>query len=189
LLLDAGAEVDLGNRAGVTPLMKAAERDDPVMINLLLDRGAVATRSTVKGWNAATYAVNGSGQALGLLLAAGAPPDGPPGTTVTPLILAATMGKPDLVDQLLDAGAEIDLSGIRGVTPLMSAAYNGREETVLRLLQRGADPDMRDELGRSAADMAESQGHPDLANLIAAAAVADQPTSGLNSDALARRDS
>ena len=58
--------------------------------------------------------------------------------------------------------AQLDAAGSDGRTPLMAAAAAGAEEMVGVLLELGADPSLRDGGGRTAADLAFRNGHPDL---------------------------
>lgn len=84
--------------------------------------------------------------AVQILLAYGASPDGPPYTHTPPLSLAAAEGAITIVDILLNAGAKVDKAGLLLRTPLMSAVRAGCIKTAYRLLKAGANPFLRDEL-------------------------------------------
>jgi hypothetical protein len=56
-----------------------------------------------------------------------------------------------------------------GSTPLSFAASRGRMDMVTQLLEAGADPGLRRPDGRTAADFAELNGHPDIASALRAA--------------------
>ena len=63
---------------------------------------------------------------------------------MTPLMLAASLGRTDIVHLLVAAGAEVDAVDARGFTALFHACYHGDEdrghpEAVQALLDAGAD--------------------------------------------------
>ena len=64
---------------------------------------------------------------------------------------------------LLEAGAAVNERQSGGFTPLMSASQNGDTELLTLLLAHGADPSVRDDQGRSAADIARAAGHAEIA--------------------------
>ena len=66
----------------------------------------------------------------------GASVDAPNKDGDTPLIIAAGIPSPGVVDALLKAGARVDARNIRGVTPLMHAASSNPNLEVLDLLIR-----------------------------------------------------
>jgi hypothetical protein len=84
-----------------------------------------------------------------LLIAAGADVNGrgTDGFATLPLMDAATLGRPDLVERLLRAGADVGASHRNGWTALHSAAMCDDRETVAVLLAAGADPDAADDEG------------------------------------------
>ncbi|MCI4407481.1 MAG: ankyrin repeat domain-containing protein [Thermofilum sp.] len=53
-----------------------------------------------------------------------------------------------------------------GSTPLHYAAYNGHTDFVKLLLENGADPSIKDNSGKTAADLARERGHIEIANMI-----------------------
>jgi ankyrin repeat protein len=71
-------------------------------------------------------------------LAAGANPNAPvSGFEITPLGLAARIGRTDIAGVLLDAGASSEMvSGVNDWTPLVHAVHRGQEEMVRFLLSR-----------------------------------------------------
>lgn len=62
----------------------------------------------------------------------------------TPLILAASGGRSDIVAELLNAGANVNVSNRFGMTPLMMAAAQGNAEIVKMLIEAGANLDAQD---------------------------------------------
>ena len=121
MLLQAGADVNLRNRKGATPLVIAG-RSCFKAIPFLLERGADPTLADKAG----DTALNGI---VGLKAA-----------TMTPLL-----------DGLLAAGADINHQNRHGQTPLIQTAYASmvRETVVPLLLARGADPNRQDYRGNT----------------------------------------
>ena len=70
---------------------------------------------------------------------------------------------------MLDHYAYIDAESPNGSTPLMMAARYGSADSVKLLLDSGADATIKNALGLSALDFAQTAGHADAAALIAAA--------------------
>jgi hypothetical protein len=56
-LLDSGAEVNVQDAAGVTPLMRAARRGKPELVSLLLESGASAATRSASGQSATDFAM------------------------------------------------------------------------------------------------------------------------------------
>ena len=96
----------------------------------------------------------------------------------TPLHLAATRGRLDLVRMLLKRGAEVQARGIRGYTPLFSAVEGGNPDVVRLLLDHGADVHIRDKNENNALHIAAVHGHLEIARMLLA----------LNLDVNARND-
>jgi len=88
--------------------------------------------------------VPGTGALARLLLQAGAPVDGQPGDTETPLMTAASYGDAEVARVLVEAGADLDATaspgagGVPGGTALHHAAVFGMTEVVDVLVSAGA---------------------------------------------------
>ena len=82
----------------------------------------------------------------------------------TALIYAAAAGSAQATALLLDRGLDVDARYKHDLTALMWAAGYGR--CVKLLLERGADPKLRDDRGKTAADIAREQGYQDVAALL-----------------------
>ena len=93
----------------------------------------------------------------------------------TPLHYAATAGHLEIMEILLEEHAFVDAESPNKSTPLMMAAKYGSLEAVKLLLENGAVPTLRNELGMTAIDFAQQANRKDAAELIAAAARAQQP--------------
>jgi uncharacterized protein len=67
---------------------------------------------------------------------------------MTPLMLAASLGRPQVVQAMLAAGADVNAADERGFTPLYFGCYNadedrGHPDVVEALLEAGADKEAR----------------------------------------------
>jgi uncharacterized protein len=89
----------------------------------------------------------------------------------TALHLVARHGDAVGVRMLLDAGAEVDARvsdgwAGQGMTPLMYAAATGNLAAAQELLAAGADVDAKSEYGKTAAQIAEINEHPETAQYL-----------------------
>lgn len=131
-LLAAGAEVDMQDEDGMTPLAKCADcfefesEENIACIRLLLEAGADADCCDNAGFSPVHWACSRKNlELLRLLLAAGA--------------------NPNLCDEII------------GQTPLHTAAEARHAETVRMLLEAGADPAIKDKQGNTARDCAKGK--------------------------------
>jgi cytohesin len=137
LLLEHGAAVDAREAwGGQTPLMWAAARRHPEMIELLIASGAAAdARSTVRDYQ---RHVQAEGRPKSLDTGG-----------FTPLLYAARENCIACVDALLKHGADIDLPDPDGVTPLHVAVMNANWDLAKRLIDAGADVNQWDIYGEA----------------------------------------
>jgi len=85
----------------------------------------------------------------------------------TALMLAASNNHHSLVKMLRQHGAEINhKEQTKGWTALIWAAKRGHLATVRVLLELGADRTVRDHTGMTAQDLAQKNGHIDIARLL-----------------------
>ena len=82
---------------------------------------------------------------------------------VQPLHSAAATSQRDVAERLLAAGADPNARQHGGYVPLHSAAQNGDDALTELLLGHGADPTLETDDGRSAAVIARTAGHDELA--------------------------
>jgi uncharacterized protein len=160
-LLSEGADPNLENRFGVTPLHEAATVGNAAMLKAMLDAGGNANAAFGEGETVLmTAARAGDLASVKELLAHGGLPD----TTEnwhgqTALMWAAIENHADVVQALIDAGAEVDRASTKhdwvkisysegnvpktrdlgGLTALHFAAREGSLESVEKLLDAGAD--------------------------------------------------
>jgi ankyrin repeat protein len=139
-LLDQGADANVREPDGATPLAWAAMRSNARIAERLLRAGADPNLVNELGIGPLWLAVqNGSVELAELLLAGGADPNLARENGETPLMTAARLGRLDTMRALLDRGADPNARENKfGQTALMWAA--GHPAAVRLLLDRGADP-------------------------------------------------
>ncbi|KAM9207312.1 cyclin-dependent kinase inhibitor 2A-like isoform 2-T2 [Dugong dugon] len=118
----------------------------------------------------ATAAVRGRAQEVRELLQAGAQPNAPNRYGRRP-IQVMMMGSTPVAELLLLHGAEPNCGDPVTLTrPVHDAAREGFLDTLMVLHRAGARLDVRDAWGRLPVDLAEEQGHRDVARYLRAAA-------------------
>jgi ankyrin repeat protein len=81
------------------------------------------------------------------------------------LYFAAIGAHPDVAELLVARGADVN-DAAQSAAPIHGAVMGGSPEMVAWLVRRGADPSLPDFQGRSASELAEAMGRPDLARLV-----------------------
>lgn len=84
----------------------------------------------------------------------------------TPLMIAAKIGNPRILDIILSHNPDINKTNNKGVTALMVAAESGQLHIVKRLITNGADFSIRNKEGETASTLASKFGHQQIANFI-----------------------
>jgi ankyrin repeat protein len=137
LLLRAGAEVDARESfGGQTPLMWAAARRHPEMVELLADKGAdLNARSAVRDYLRVATAESRAKQ-----LDRGG---------FTPLMYAARENCGACVELLLKHKVDINLPDPSGFAPMVIAMLNGNWDIAKRLIDAGADVNEWDIFGQA----------------------------------------
>ncbi len=143
-LIRAGADVNLPEPDGTTPLLWAVYNSSPEIVQLLLDAGAdpnIANDLDISPLlQASRY---GNADMITALLAAGAKTDATLSTEPA-LLAAARSGSVDAVSALLDAGIDANITeSVDQQTALMWAAAEGHLDVVKLLLANGADPSLQ----------------------------------------------
>jgi ankyrin repeat protein len=165
-LIAAGADPNVGNNFGVTPLLQASRIGDVPVMRALLDGGAamVVDESPFEPvLHAAARA--GNVEAVSLLLERGSNPNAVESNQdQTALMWAAAEGHADVLAVLLAAGADPDMQArinslterknadfpSGGFTALMWAARNGHGVIVAQLAAAGAELDIANGDGATA---------------------------------------
>jgi ankyrin repeat protein len=158
LLLDRGADVNARSQSRFTPLMVAAQfQQAGEAIRLLLERGAqvrLPEATATPFANAFPLFIashGGNADVLPALHKAGDRLDveglAIGNTPRTPLVLAVTLNRSEVVRTLLDLGAPVDQARTNGRTALAAAILNHRVPLVRLLLERGANVNLVDATG------------------------------------------
>jgi ankyrin repeat protein len=174
LLLERGANVNARAVDGSTPLFYAAEQDRGAVIALLLERGAdpnLPGRNGVRPLAAAAF--NGSGESVEQLIKFGADPNAPDNDGLGAIVYAAGHAYAPVVALLLQAGVDVNRRYAHGLTALMwaaghdaSAGVDDVDATIKTLIDHGAALDLKDDRGKTAADIARGLGHERAAKLL-----------------------
>jgi len=145
-LISAGADVNIAEPDGTTPLLWAVYNSSHELVQLLLDAGAdtnVANNLDISPLlQASRY---GDAEMIAALLASGATlASTAPGLVESPFMAAARSGSVAAVDILLEAGANPnETEPVQNQTALMWATAEGHMTMVEHLLDEGADPNMQ----------------------------------------------
>ena len=156
-LLAHGADLDVFDRSGRSPLAQAALQGNLTGAARLLELGAdVNARARYSGTTALTSAAgSATPAAIDLLLAAGARIGARDRWGNSAFMIAAQFNDDISVAQrLLDAGADPDARDADGFTALLLVARDAQPEQLERLLDLGADPNLSDPEGMTATDHA-----------------------------------
>ncbi|KAL4657022.1 ankyrin repeat domain-containing protein 50-like [Arapaima gigas] len=163
LLLSRGADPELMDSQGQTPLILAARQGYVNVVLALLDWAArsgpdgarMVNHADSEGWTALRSAAwGGHVEMVCMLLDAGAEVDGCDSEGRTALRAAAWGGHEDILLTLLSKGAQVDQPDREGRTPLIAAAYMGHRDAMEILLDAGAEVDRPDGDGRTALSVA-----------------------------------
>ena len=160
-LLKRGLSVDLRGGSERTPLMAAVMANQTAMVRWLLRQGADPRAKDQDGFIPLMLAVReGSSGSVAELSSYNRE------NLDAALLLAALVGRVDVIDSLTNYGASVYALMEDGRTPLMIAAENGHTDAVKLLLELGASRYTTDPDGRTAADIAKAAGHGDIAAII-----------------------
>ena len=161
MLLGAGADVNVANRFGTTPLHEATSYGRLEIVALLIAAGADIEAKDEHGRTPLQKGISGfQPEAAMLLLRKGAKPD---------LYLTGVPFRPEWVAEFLDKYPEVvNISGPDGNRPLHYAAMKGQADIVLLLLKRGAEVGARNKAGETALDLARANSQEAVVELLKA---------------------
>ena len=145
--LEAGANFNLAQGDGTTPLHWAVYRLDETLVDALLEAGADPNVVNLYGSSPLSEAIKTGHSALvERLLDAGADVDSPNADGQTALMLAARAGATATARLLVQHGADVNArERWRGQTALMWAADSAAAEIVELLIEHGAELEVRAE--------------------------------------------
>lgn len=136
LMLDAGADTEMEDSWGETPLFSAVRNGDLDMAVMLLDHGASVVHPNRFGMTPLTAAAR------------------------------VVDGSVDMMRLLIERGADVNAATMEGSTSLHQAAWAGSVEGITLLLESGARTDAVDSDGRTPADVAEIMEQWEAAELL-----------------------
>jgi ankyrin repeat protein len=146
-LLEAGAPVELGpktgDNAGATPLHICCATGANACLEVLLSRGASATKLLPSDSTPLhTAAIGGDQRTVDLLCKAGASVAALNNEKRTPLHNCSITGNAKVAEALIQQGAAVDGADAEGCTPLMRAVMKNHAEVAKVVLDHGANPDV-----------------------------------------------
>lgn len=152
MLLSHGANIDILDRGGSTPLHQTVRERPAWVIDMLLDNGADLAATSL-GMTALHVAAKAGNQKMVRRLldrnsdieAISTDTEG-----YTALQLAAQSGRVEMLAMLLERGAAINAIGHDGDSPSHAATWEGHEKAVQFLLDKGADMKIAEEWLHSA---------------------------------------
>ena len=168
-LLDRGIPIDQAGGSGRTPLMVAVIANQSSMVRWLLRQGADPKAKDADNYKALMLAVREGSVASVAELAAYDRE-----SLDSALLMAALLGRAEVIDSLTNYGASVYSRMEDGRTPLMIAAENGHQESVELLLDIGSSRYATDGEGRTAAMLAQESGHEEIVKLINREPTADE---------------
>lgn len=161
-----GADINLANVDGDTPLMMACLEGLHEIVSDLLELGADHKRSSLFDRYTAVHAAarHNSKESIRHLVRAGADVNARSMDGDTPLMLAVVYQSVDAVKELVSLGTKVDLNKVRedGSTAAEMAAALGDREIALLLARAGADLDKKNVYERSPRQVAADHGHDGL---------------------------
>jgi cell wall assembly regulator SMI1 len=157
-----------------SPLINAAREGHAQVVRLLLDAGAdVKGQGATAVWEASRNRGKAYLQIVQDLIAAGADVEGQ--GHLSPLMLAAEKGPPEMVRALIVGGADVNRATSFG-TALHEAVRGNRADNIAALLEAGADPGLTvpadsrsEEAGMTPLDVARARRKKKLIPLLEAA--------------------
>ena len=196
ILLNAGANPNLGTNQGLTPLSVAINLKNEQLAAHLLSSGAT---NGISKQNLFLYTFQKNPIGVSLMLSGGVSPTVTDKDSNTPLIISAANGDLDstkslisyranvnakniygmtpllyavkgkyweIAEYLINSGAKINSTNIYGQNALFWAAYHGNEQLVHDLLVRGANYTQKTRRGQTALQMAKALGHKKAAKML-----------------------
>jgi ankyrin repeat protein len=169
LLCASGADINIKDSKGQTPLYKATELDSVAMVRLLAHQGAnldcytdLEEKSTVLhvACKLGHVAVAHS------LIVMGANIEARAADQSTPLLLAARNGCVEIVAHLIEAGAKVEAADMGKRRAIHVAAESNHAEVADLLLNNHADIEAREIEGHTALLMAIKEGHLEVTELL-----------------------
>ncbi|MDR2180608.1 MAG: ankyrin repeat domain-containing protein [Synergistaceae bacterium] len=154
-----GADVNIQEANGCTPLMFHLESADLFAVKWLLSRDVDVNITNAGGATALMYAARYTDDpdVLKTLINKGADVNSADRYGNTPLNFTARYNKRDIAEALIDHNAKVDAQNEKGETALMHAAYFNDADVVGALLAAGANTELKDSRGNRALEYAKEK--------------------------------
>lgn len=150
LLLDNGADINIGDRENTSPLTIAAMLNQMEAVRLLTERGASVTARDINGETPLVSATRrGNLEMVRYLIGHGAPVTDTSRLGSNCLIIAAAIGADSLVDYFFAKNLDINAVNANGHDALFLAIINGYTNMALNLIEHGADIYFRNAQGET----------------------------------------
>ncbi|XP_065938638.1 uncharacterized protein [Magallana gigas] len=167
LLLRNGADINLCNKRGASPLYIGCQNGHDSTVQLLLKNGADINLCDEDGTSPLYIACqNRHNSIVQLLLKNGADINLCDEDGTSPLFVVCQNGHDSTVQLLLSKGADINLCMPNGASPLFVVCQNGHDSTVQLLLSKGADINLCMTNGASPLYIACQNGHDSTVQLL-----------------------
>jgi ankyrin repeat protein len=164
-----GANVNVKDEDGFTPLHKASKEGNDAVVSLLLEKGGDIEAKTKDGWKPLHIACqNGHESIVSLLMEKGADIEAKDNLGGrTPLHFASLNGHESIASLLLKNGAKVNAKdSLGGMTPLYLASRRGDKAVLSLLLEKGANVNAKDSNGETPLHSASRGGHDDVVSLL-----------------------
>jgi ankyrin repeat protein len=166
-LIQQGADVNVTDNNGVTPLHSAVLRDHREIVKILLNAGAHVNVTDNDGYTPLLSAVlMGYREIVKILLDAGSDVNAVDNDGATPLHWAASENYLEVLKMLLHAGANLNPVDNNGATPLYWAVLMDHREIVKILLDAGADANVVDNDGATPLHWAASKNYLEVLKML-----------------------
>lgn len=166
-LVAQGANLELKDRSGRSPLQCATASDYISIVMILLEAGAAIDGTDDDGATALWHAIRLGYSKIGQLLwSRGANANVADASGDTALILSSKYGRCEIVDLLLSWKVDLESVDRYGQTAFLAAASAGHENVVQLLREKGAKIHTCDNSGRNALFLATSKEHEALATAL-----------------------
>eukprot|EP00007_Cunea_sp_BSH-02190019_P000964 CAMPEP_0174230722 /NCGR_PEP_ID=MMETSP0417-20130205/1420_1 /TAXON_ID=242541 /ORGANISM="Mayorella sp, Strain BSH-02190019" /LENGTH=1024 /DNA_ID=CAMNT_0015308471 /DNA_START=162 /DNA_END=3236 /DNA_ORIENTATION=+ len=166
LLLEHGADVNATDVSGTTALGLATKTNHQDLVKIILDHGGKQD-VVMNGTTPLHEAVqNNSLSLVRTVLGRDGTVDLLNKDDATPLLLAAAVGNPNIVEFLIEQGANVNHVAQRGDHAILQAAKAGHPHIVELLIGKKVDLNHTDEEGRTALHYAVAAGHVEIVRIL-----------------------
>lgn len=160
VLIQSGADPNLLNRKGVTPISVAAHKGNIRIMNCLIYAGSNVNALNSSGSTALIQASHfGNLESVKLLLQCSATADFANLKGTTALMRASQEGHVEISRILIHHTADVNRKNLEGMNALMLASQRGHAEMVALLIRAGAAMDEQTSQGSTALMLACKRGH------------------------------